>query len=77
MKHRTPAYWQTRILLAVGIAAVVLTGVMLLLEPTTMGGGPRMVENPLVLAAFLAMVVGLVWMARIFRGPRDEPPSWR
>jgi hypothetical protein len=28
-------------------------------------------------AAFLTMVVGLVWMIRIFRGPRDEPPRWR
>jgi hypothetical protein len=77
MKHRTPAYWPTRILLAVGIAAVLLTGVMLLMEPTSMGGGPRMVEKPLVRAGFLAMVVGLVWMVRIFRGSRDEPPASR
>lgn len=77
MKHRTPAYWPTRIMLAVGIAAVVLTAVMLLMEPTSTGGRTRMVEHPLVLAAFLAMVVGLVWMLRIFRGSRDEPPAWR
>jgi hypothetical protein len=76
MKHRTPAYWPTRIMLAVGIAAVLLAGVLLLLEPSSMSGR-RMVESPFVLAAFLTMVVGLVWMLRIFRGPRDEPPDWR
>ena len=77
MKHRTPAYWPTRIMLAVGIAAVLLAGVMILSEPASMLDGSRMVENPFVLAAFLVMVVGLVWMLRIFRGPRDEPPAWR
>jgi hypothetical protein len=75
--NRTPAYWSTRIMLAAGIAAVLLAGVILVMEPTTMTGGPRMVEKPFVLAAFLVMVVGLVWMVRIFRGPRDEAPAWR
>jgi hypothetical protein len=77
MNRRTPAYWPTRIMLAVGIAAVLLAGVTLLLEPSFMGDRPRMVESPFVLAAFLIMVLGLVWMIRIFRGPRDEPPDWR
>ena len=77
MKHPTSAYWPTRFMLAAGIAAVLLAGVVLLMEPTTMTGGPRMVENPFVIAVFLVMVVGLVWMVRIFRGPRDEPPAWR
>jgi ABC-type transporter Mla subunit MlaD len=74
---RTRAWYATRILLAIGIAAVLLAGAMLLLEPSSMGGGPRMVENPFVLAGFLIAVLGLVWMIRIFRGPRDEPPPWR
>jgi len=26
---------------------------------------------------FLGMLVGLVWIIRIYRGPRDEPPRWR
>jgi hypothetical protein len=77
MKHRAPAYWPTRIMLAVGIAAVLLAAVTRLLEPATMGGRPLMVENQVVLAGFLAMVVGLVWMLRIFRRSRDEPPTWR
>ena len=74
---RTHGWDAARILLAVGIAAVLLARVSLLCEPTFMSDGPRMVENPFVLAAFLSMVVGLVWMIRIFRGPRDEPPRWR
>lgn len=28
-------------------------------------------------AALLVMLFGLVWMFRIIRGPRDEPPPWR
>jgi hypothetical protein len=31
---------------------------------------------PYVVAA-LGFVVGLVWMIRIMRGPKDEPPPWR
>jgi hypothetical protein len=77
MRNRTPAYWPTRIMLAIGIAAVLLTGFGLLLEPESMGGGPRMVQNPFVLVAFLTMVGGLAWMIRIARGPRDEPPAMR
>ena len=30
-----------------------------------------------VVAVFLGMLVGLVWMIRILRGSRDEPPPWR
>ncbi len=28
-------------------------------------------------AAVGLALVGLAWMVRIFRGPRDEPPAWR
>ena len=31
----------------------------------------------MALAVLVVIVVGLVWMIRIFRGPRDEPPPWR
>ena len=74
---RTRAWDQTRALLALGIGAVLFAGACLLMEPSFMGGRPRMIENPFVLAAFLSMVAGLVWMIRIFRGQRDEPPPWR
>ena len=49
-----------------------------LLEPTFMGGaGRRMLDEPLVLAGLVVAGVGLGWMIRILRGPRDEPPPWR
>jgi hypothetical protein len=76
-RMRTHGWYATRNLLAIGIAAVLLAGALLLLEPSFMGDRPRMVENPFVLAGFLIAVLGLVWMIRIFRGPRDEPPRWR
>jgi hypothetical protein len=50
------------------------------------GGYPRWALGPLALpsnvvvalSALAIAVAGLVWMVRIIRGPRDEPPSpWR
>lgn len=38
------------------------------------GVSPRVVGS---VAGVAAALVGLVWMIRIFRGPRDEPPAWR
>jgi hypothetical protein len=72
---RGPAYWPARIMLGVGIVATLLTIVLAVVVslPTSMSGDPSMV--PLVAAGFAA--VGLVWMVRIFRGPRDDPPAWR
>ena len=46
---RNHGWYVARTLLALGIAAVVLAGMSLLLEPTFMGGRPRIVENPFVL----------------------------
>jgi putative copper export protein len=64
--------------LAVGVGAFMGALALLLVEPTFMGGtGRRMLDEPLVVAAFVAAAVGLVWMGRILRGPRDEPPPWR
>ncbi|HEY5629120.1 MAG TPA: hypothetical protein VIR16_06385, partial [Candidatus Limnocylindrales bacterium] len=31
----------------------------------------------LVVAGPVLALVGLAWMLRIFRGPRDRPPAWR
>lgn len=42
--------------------------------------GPLLIptQPPFVpLAGLLVGVFGLVWMVRILRGPRDEPPPWR
>lgn len=74
---RGPAYWPARIMLGVGIVATLLTIVLAVVVvvslPTSMFSDPSMV--PLVAAGVAA--VGLVWMVRIFRGPRDDPPAWR
>ncbi len=83
---KAPAYWPTRIMLAV---AIIATGIVVAFAlwsafwapPTFTGGGPSVWGLPnnvviIVLAATIA-VIGLVWVIRIFRGPRDEPPSWR
>jgi hypothetical protein len=88
MRSRTAAYWPTRILLAVGVIATALAigfAVFVAVElqvfaPLTdtrpdVLGLPQDVARSLA-AAGLA-VAGLVWMVRIFRGPRDEPPAWR
>lgn len=33
--------------------------------------------SDIVLAGLLVGLAGLVWMIRIYRGPRDGPPPWR
>jgi hypothetical protein len=89
MKHRSPAYWPTRILLVVGIAAVAAIGLGLLAPIIPEGFSdprPAVILGPLEIPAavfisvvwFVLPVVGLIWMVRVFRGPReDEPPPWR
>ena len=85
MKHRTPAYWPTRILLAVGflatLTALALT-LVILLEQEPMFD-PRAailglpVDKALAVVGPVPVVVGFAWMLRIFRGPRDAPAPWR
>lgn len=84
MRHRTPAYWPTRILLAVGFIATAIALALPLALPT-MGSmfGPRPAVLGLPVDTLLAIVgpvtalLGFGWMVRIFRGPRDEAPAWR
>jgi hypothetical protein len=83
--HRTPAYWPARILLAVGVLATVMA-IGLATVLATMPG-PMFTPRPDILglpqslvAAAIGVapaIVGLIWMIRIFRGPRDVPPAWR
>jgi hypothetical protein len=86
MKQRTPAYWPTRIMLAVGLivtAFVILAAGELMRQSELCldGASPAVLcldSNPVVLGVGVALAVfGLVWMLRIFRGHRDEPPAWR
>jgi hypothetical protein len=63
-------------MLGVGIVATSLAlvlAVVVVSSPTSVFSDPSVV--PLVAAGVAA--VGLAWMVRIFRGPRDEPPAWR
>jgi hypothetical protein len=79
--RRTRGWYLTRIELALGIGAVLFAlwvatyDPMLirpLIEPRSVG-----LADLIVPAGLVAMLVGLAWMIRIFRGPRDEPPPWR
>jgi uncharacterized BrkB/YihY/UPF0761 family membrane protein len=84
--NRAPGWWPTRILLAIGIASVVVMGFCLFVLGD-LGGSvngnwiqwePVRVTQPLrAIAVLLVAAVGLIWMIRIYRGPRDEPPPWR
>ena len=88
MRNWARAYWPTRILPAVGILATLFAVGFALLIATQVSRGPHTMGGPLdilglpfnVVVAFAfagIAVIGLVWMLRIFRGPRDEPPRWR
>ena len=82
----TRAYWPTRIILAVGIGGAVIA---LVFAAAALSVGPCFgCDRPPALLGVRAdvllpavgvvlAVVGLVWLVRIFRGPRDEPPAWR
>ena len=87
---KAPAYWPTRILLAVAIIATAIAVPFALWSafwelswelPASGGGNPSVLQLPpdvvrSVLAVGLPLLC-LVWVIRIFRGPRDEPPPWR
>jgi membrane protein YdbS with pleckstrin-like domain len=73
---RTPDWWLSRLQLAFAIAVVLAIGLQVWFQP-----GPWGVAGTywfvLSIAAVAVALVGLVWMIRILRGPRDEPPPWR
>jgi hypothetical protein len=75
---RTPAWYQTRTLLALAIDALLVTAVLFV--PSFMGvlsDPPQLWQDLIPWAGFLGVLLGLAWMIRSFRGPRDEPPPWR
>ena len=84
---RTPAWLVVRLELMLGIGLTVLIGlgVAWWTPSATFGGGGRIPLGPIEMPASLFVsimalvmaVVGLIWMIRILRGPRDEPPPWR
>jgi len=86
--ERTPAYWPTRIMLAVGIVATAAVLALAWMAPGLPGLGDPMFGVPATVlglpvrvvgdaAAVAASLVGLVWMVRVFRGPRERPTRWR
>lgn len=82
MKHRTPAYWPTRIMLVAAFLSPVAVALLWLSAPQPVG--PPMYDDrvgwdgSVLIAVGVALwLIGVVWMLRIFRDPRDEPPAWR
>ncbi len=79
MGKRTWRWWVVRFELGLGIVAFLFTAsvvVFVVAEPCFgCNGGPELLIASL--AALLVMLFGLLWMIRIIRGPRDEPPPWR
>jgi hypothetical protein len=82
MKHRTPAYWPTRIMLAAAFLLPVAVALLWLSAPQPVA--PPLHDDrigwvgPVIIAVGVALwLIGLVCMIRIFRGPRDEPRAWR
>jgi hypothetical protein len=79
---KAPAYWPTRIMLAVAIIATAIVVAFALWlaswapSPFTVGG-PIVWELPTNGLLTTVAVIGLVWVILIFRGPREEPPPWR
>lgn len=85
---RTPAWWWVRLELLTGIVLTVLIGYLGFdrAMEVTFGFGDRITVGPLEMSARVAAmntalviaILGLIWMVRIIRGPRDEPPPpWR
>ena len=83
---KAPAYWPTRILLAVAIVATMITVAIALwpgLQPEPMFGRDHVsvLGLPSSVVGMLFPVglalLGLAWEIRIFRGSRDAAPPWR
>jgi hypothetical protein len=81
--RRTRAYWPTRIMLAAAIIARPAALYWLVaMQPATMGGhssspGLEWVGVSTLAAGAALWLAGVIWMIRIMRGPRDDPPPWR
>jgi len=74
--NRTRRWWILRIELAIGFLAVAL-GALVFASMPVMLTEPNPQGDPLVLAGLVGLVAGLIWLFRIYRGPRDRPPTWR
>jgi hypothetical protein len=81
--HRKPGWWLTRIEFVAAITSFTVVAVTLVATPTTFGtyDGPRpplwWLLSPGV--AIAGMLVGLLWMIRLYRAPLklDSKAYWR
>jgi hypothetical protein len=74
-------YYVIRAELAVSIFCLLLPVFLVLGQPTFLSDPrpprPFGLVDLLAPAGYLGMIIGLVWMIRIFRGPPDDVPPWR
>lgn len=73
---RTAGWYLARITLAIGIAAVLSVGWLFLSQAPFVNEFMPLRPLPL-LAGFLGTLFGGIWIIRISRGTRDDPPPWR
>ena len=59
--------------LAIGLAAVGL-GLLVYGSMPIPFSEPNSRGNPLILAGLVGLAIGLIWMIRVFRGPKDGTP---
>ena len=80
---RTPGWLLARLELAIAVVAVLIIPIWFVtqpdaLVPVSVSARSEPWVNVLPLAAEIAMLLGLAWMIRIWRGPtREVPPAWR
>ncbi len=84
--NRTPAWWLSRFELAVAIGVVAVSAFAVsqssqpcfgCIEMVHVGPFRVSLDVATAIAALVIAVIGLIWMIRILRGLRDEPPRWR
>lgn len=71
-----------RAMIAIAVIAIAGTPVLIASAPGPMGGGPMMEPSPWsyahLVVAGVGIVVGLVWMIRIYRAdPEPDQHAWR
>ena len=80
--RRTRGWYLTRIEFATAFLLPGAVALLWLSAPQSVG--PPMFDGampwvgPVILGIGAALwLIGLLWMIRVYRGPRDEPPPWR
>lgn len=83
---RTPGWWlsQFELAVAIGVVSVITFAVSQTNQPcfgcmemVHVGSFRVPLDVASAIVALAMAMIGLIWMIRILRGPRDEPPPWR